>query len=63
MTADLVSRPYKPDPGKCCERCVFGRGEHAEWCEKGKLQVVKRFIEKGRVAQADIDKLIRKVSR
>jgi hypothetical protein len=28
--ADIVSRPYQPDA--CCEACVFGRGEHAEWC-------------------------------
>lgn len=26
------SNPYKPDPAMCCEACVFGRGEHAEWC-------------------------------
>jgi hypothetical protein len=32
--AELVSRPYNPDPEYCCEACVFGRGEHAEWCEK-----------------------------
>lgn len=28
--SDLQSRPYRPE--KCCEACVFGRGEHAEWC-------------------------------
>lgn len=28
---DLQSRPFKPDPSKCCEGCVFG-GTHAEWC-------------------------------
>jgi hypothetical protein len=33
--SDLVSRLYKPDPQKCCEGCVFGRGKHAEWCERG----------------------------
>src|ERR1700690_3328585 len=27
------SNPYRPDPAHCCEACVFGRGEHAEWCE------------------------------
>lgn len=32
MSADFSSRTYKPDPQKCCERCVFGTGEHAEWC-------------------------------
>jgi hypothetical protein len=26
------SNPYKPNPAKCCEACVFGRGEHADWC-------------------------------
>ena len=30
--ADLMSRPYQPNPDYCCEACVFGRGEHAEWC-------------------------------
>jgi hypothetical protein len=30
--SDLMSRPYKPDPARCCEACAFGRGEHAEWC-------------------------------
>ena len=29
---DFSSRRYQPDKEKCCERCVFGRGEHAEWC-------------------------------
>lgn len=29
---DLISRPFAPDPTQCCERCVFGRGRHAEWC-------------------------------
>jgi|GEM_PF-2224506 len=28
----IVSRVYKLNPDVCCERCVFGRGEHAEWC-------------------------------
>lgn len=30
----LTSRPYHPDPAKCCEACAFGRGEHAAWCER-----------------------------
>ena len=29
----LVSRPYRLDPGKCCEACAFGRGEHETWCD------------------------------
>ena len=28
------SNPYKPNPQQCCEACVFGRGEHAEWCSQ-----------------------------
>src|ERR1039458_3042083 len=30
--ADITSRPCLPDPAKCCDACVFGRGEHAAWC-------------------------------
>lgn len=33
--ADLQSRPFRPDPQKCCERCCFGRGSHAAWCVVG----------------------------
>ncbi len=29
---DLTSRRYNPSPEHCCEACVFGRGEHADWC-------------------------------
>lgn len=32
--SDITSRPFKPSPDKCCERCVFGRGEHADWCKR-----------------------------
>ena len=32
MSADLVSRPYKPDASKCCDACVFGAAKHAPWC-------------------------------
>lgn len=28
------SNPYRPDPEKCCEACVFGRGQHSDWCPK-----------------------------
>jgi hypothetical protein len=31
---DLMSRPYAPSTEKCCERCVFGTGPHAAWCER-----------------------------
>ena len=32
MSAEIVSRVYQPDAARCCERCVFGTGEHAAWC-------------------------------
>jgi hypothetical protein len=32
--SDIVSRPYPKDLTRACERCVFGTGEHAEWCLK-----------------------------
>ena len=28
------SNPYHPNAEMCCEACVFGRGEHARWCER-----------------------------
>lgn len=28
----LQSRPYRPNPEMACEKCVFGSGEHADWC-------------------------------
>jgi len=28
------SNPYHPDPAKCCEACIFGRGKHADWCDQ-----------------------------
>jgi hypothetical protein len=28
----ITSMPFRPNPEMCCEACVFGRGEHAEWC-------------------------------
>lgn len=27
--------PHVPNPEYCCEKCVFGTGEHSEWCEQG----------------------------
>ena len=30
--SDLQSRPFRPDPAKCCERCAFGTGPHAYFC-------------------------------
>jgi hypothetical protein len=52
--SDLVSRPYNPDPDHCCERCVFGTGQHAEWCEVR----IREFLRRGRVAQEEVDQII-----
>jgi hypothetical protein len=30
---EFTSRPYRPDPSKCCERCCFNSGRHAEFCK------------------------------
>jgi hypothetical protein len=27
------SNPYKPNPKYACECCIFGTGEHADWCK------------------------------
>lgn len=51
---DIVSRPFKP--AMACERCVFGTGQHAEWCESRSASMGKalnRFSEK--IAQSNID--------
>ena len=29
----IQSLQYDPNPALCCERCIFGTGEHAGWCE------------------------------
>lgn len=37
MTDDPIrSRPYST--AMACERCCFGRGEHAEYCAQGVIQ-------------------------
>ena len=36
--SDLQSRPYKPNPARCCEACAFGRGEHALWCPQASVK-------------------------
>ena len=60
MSADIVSRLYKPDAERCCEVCVFGRGEHADWCEKRarQIQKIEEFVRRGRVAQEEVDKIV-----
>lgn len=30
---DLTSRPYRPNAQWACPRCVFGRGQHADFCD------------------------------
>ncbi len=30
--SDLMSRLYPEHLTAACERCIFGRGDHAEWC-------------------------------
>jgi hypothetical protein len=40
----IVSRPY-PEHGHACERCVWARGEHAEWCELRPIVIGGRRFE------------------
>jgi hypothetical protein len=42
--AEITSRPYQPDPETCCEACVFGRGEHAEWCRFNEQQIRGAYL-------------------
>jgi hypothetical protein len=35
--------PHYPKPGQCCERCVFGTGEHAEGCMAMRRQLMDMF--------------------
>ena len=44
---DFTSRRYQPDPEKCCERCVFGRGQHAEFCQHIEAVKIKKWATKG----------------
>jgi len=32
-------------PDRCCEACVFGRGEHAPWCGKNAEELARLFHE------------------
>ncbi len=32
------SNPYKPNPEKCCEACVFKKGSHEAWCTAGRYR-------------------------
>lgn len=33
--SEIHSQPYRPT--MACERCVFGSGEHAGWCENQEI--------------------------
>ena len=42
---DVTSRPFRPDPARCCERCVFNTGDHAAWCPVNKNSAMLAMIE------------------
>lgn len=29
----IQSLPFRPNPANCCAACVFGKGEHEDWCD------------------------------
>ena len=37
--SEIASRRYRPNPDVVCERCVFGTGEHSDWCGVGKERI------------------------
>jgi hypothetical protein len=41
MSDTLTSRPYQPNPAKCCEACAFGGGNHAHWCKEKRIEEMK----------------------
>lgn len=44
MSETLQSRPYKPETEKCCERCVFGTGAHASWCDVWRAALQRTYL-------------------
>jgi len=43
---EIVSRVYQPAADQCCQACVFGSGDHAEFCtalEQYWMKLVRRF--------------------
>jgi hypothetical protein len=60
---DIQSRPYKPNPDVCCERCVFTTGEHAPWCQSLGHQLDIAFEQLRQTAQKlnrEYDRMFRK---
>lgn len=35
---------YSPNPAKCCQKCVFGKGEHEGWCPERGLEELDDWI-------------------
>jgi|HubBroStandDraft_6_1064221.scaffolds.fasta_scaffold540979_2 hypothetical protein len=54
MMPEIVSRPYST--AACCEKCVFGRGEHAEWC------CIEAYMPTREQANAAIDECEREIA-
>lgn len=34
LQSSFTMPQIEPNPEYCCEKCVFGRGEHAAWCRQ-----------------------------
>jgi hypothetical protein len=52
---NIVSRPYQTaDPKQCCERCVFGTGKHADFCEDPTAQYQRVLQEQIRTESAQL---------
>lgn len=59
MSETLQSREYKPNAEKCCERCVFGTGAHANWCPIWADALTRAYLWKEQQAKMrqDFDRL------
>jgi len=65
-------RSTDPAKVKACIKCVYGNGEHAEWCERGQLisairlqiqnEVARCSIGNWKPSPADIDDILAHVS-
>lgn len=44
MAEPLMSRPYPARSGWVCEQCVWGRGEHAAFCPRTRVEESKADI-------------------
>ena len=60
----IQSRPYLPNPAMSCERCVFGRGDHADHCDSPGARLARNIAafrkdEKAQFSKQDLSRYFR----